>query len=379
MKIEALKLKERHFANWHSEVEDRWNYDDLRHDPGFLHDWISFDCCLFLAEQNRLYCGLTCLDGEIFWAFDRNSRTFVNCKYKSLNDGFDAKFHRSLVRNDKDGCLYAATALLHDIDRYWEARGGALVKYDPAKGTLERIAIPMPHHYIQMICLDQRRSVIYGVTFTPERMFAYDLNSGVARDLGPISSGFEFTQAQNIELDDAGCAWSPWSVTRAWQNSPGSDSKRLCKYDPVSGKFVYFKNGLPKAGTESEYVRMDGLFNFQTGDLFATGGNGSLYRINAETGKVEYLGTPVDDRPSRLSSMKLGPDGWAYGVTGMEGQCEVIRFNPKTGKYELLGPVVAGEDRCWQIHDVAVTPDGTIYACENDNPMRASYLWEITL
>ena len=60
--------------------------------------------------------------------------------------------------------------------------------------------------------------------------------------------------------------------------------------------------------------------------------------------------------------MKVGPDGFAYGVTGMEGKCEVIRFNPKTDKYQLLGPVFAGEDRCWQIHDIAVTPDGTIYA-----------------
>ena len=379
MKIRTFKLKDRHFTNWHTEVENRWNYDDIRRDPAFLHDWISFDCCLFVPEQNRVYCGLTCLDGDIFWAFDRDSQTFVNCGYKSLNDGFDAKFHRSLVRDDKDGCLYAATALLHDIDRYWDAAGGVIVKYDPAKGRLEKIAVPMPHLYIQMICLDQQSNFIYGVTFTPERMFSYDLRTGASRDLGPISSGFEFTQGQNIELDDEGCVWSPWSVTRAWQNSPGPDSKRLCKYDPRADKFVFFKTGLPKPGNESEYVKMDGLFNFKTGDLFASGGNGSLYRIDTKTGKAWSLGTPIEARPSRLSSMKLGPDGCAYGVTGMEGKCEVIRFDPKTDAYELLGPMATDEDRCWQIHDIAVTPDGTIYACENDNPFRASYLWEITL
>ncbi|MEO6981762.1 MAG: hypothetical protein ABI072_01440, partial [Edaphobacter sp.] len=112
MKVEALKLKDRHFSNWHSEVENRWDYDDLRRDPGWLHDWISFDCCLFLPEQNRLYCGLTCLDGDIFWAFDRGSRSFINCGYKAINNGFDAKFHRSLLQRKKDGCVYAATALL---------------------------------------------------------------------------------------------------------------------------------------------------------------------------------------------------------------------------------------------------------------------------
>ncbi len=379
MNIKALKLKDARFTNWHSEVENCWNYDELRSDAALRHDWISFDCCLFIPEQNRLYCGLTCLDGDIFWAFDRQSQIFLSCGYKRLNDGFDAKFHRSLVRRDKDGCLYAATALLHDIDRYWEARGGVIIKYDPMKATLEQIAVPLPHVYIQMICLDQERDTIYGITFTPERMFSYDLETGVSRDLGPISSGFEFTQAQNIEIDDEGCVWSPWSVTRAWQNAPGPDSKRLCKYDPRLDKFVHFKTGLPKPSRESEYVRMDGLFNFGTGDLFATGGNGSLYRIDVKTGKARYLGTPIEDRSSRLSSMKLGTGGYAYGVAGMEGRCEVIRFDPTTEKYELLGPLVAGEDICWQIHDVAVTLDGTIYACENDNPFRSSYLWEINL
>lgn len=379
MKATALKIKSRHFSNWHSEVENRWDYDDLVADPLWRQDWISFDSCLSVPEENKVYCGLTSIEGDIFWAFDRASRAFASCGYKRLNSPFDAKFHRSLLQRKKDGCLYAATALLHDIDRFWQAPGGAIVRYDPASGKIEKIAEPLPHIYIQGICLDEKLDVIYGIAAVPERMFSYDLNSGTSRDLGPISSGMEFVQGQNIELDDEGCAWSAWSVTRAWQNSPGPDSKRLCKYDPKQGRTIYFKTGLSKPGSPREYVRLDGLFNFGTGDLFATGGNGSLYRIEILTGKSTYLGTPIADRSSRLSSMKLGPDGYAYGVTGMEGKCEVIRFDPKTAKYKLLGTVADGEDKCWQIHDIAVTPDGTIYACENDNPTRSSFLWEIIL
>ncbi len=379
MKVTALKLKDRRFANWHDEIQDRWNYDDLMRDPLWRQDWISFDCCLYLPGRDMLYLGLTSLEGDIFWAFDRASRTFVNLGYKALGRSYDAKFHRSLVYCEKDGCLYAATALLHDIDRYWDANGGAIVRYDPVTHKLEKVAIPMPHLYIQMICLDEQKEVVYGITFTPERLFSYHLKSGKATDLGPISSGFEFTQGQNIELDDDCCAWSAWSVTRAWQNEPGPDSKRLCKYDPRAGKIIYYKTGLPKPCCPREYVRLDGLFNFHTGAMFATGGNGSIYRIDIGTGEATQLGTPIEGRPSRLSSMKLGPDGAAYGVAGMQGDCEVIRFDPKTEKYELLGPVADGESHCWQVHDVAITPEGTIYACENDNPCRSSYLWEIIL
>ena len=32
----------------------------------------------------------------------------------------------------------------------------------------------------------------------------------------------------------------------------------------------------------------------------------------------------------------------------------------------------------WQIHNIAVMKDGTIYAGENDVPHRSSYLWGIT-
>jgi hypothetical protein len=63
----------------------------------------------------------------------------------------------------------------------------------------------------------------------------------------------------------------------------------------------------------------------------------------------------------------------------MQGNCEVIRFDLKTYRYELLGPVADEVTSCWQIHDIAVGPGGTIYACENDNPYRSSYLWEIVL
>lgn len=45
-----------------------------------------------------------------------------------------------------------------------------------------------------------------------------------------------------------------------------------------------------------------------------------------------------------------------------------------------IGPVrdAAGVS-LWQCHDLALTPDGVLYAGENDNPSRSSYLWEIRL
>lgn len=378
MRICIHRYKDRHFGNqWFDEIQDRWEYEDFRKSKEWRENWISFDCAYY--DAGRLYLGISSFEADIFRAFDTATGEFLDLGYHGVANPYDAKFHRSLVKRQRDGCLYGAIALFHDIDRFWDAPGGAIIKYNLATGAFERLAPPLPHVYIQMICLDEARDVLYGVTFTPERLFRLDLRTHHAEDLGPVSSGFEFTQGQNIVLDDDGCVWTSWTATRAWQDSPGVDSKRLCKYDPGVGRTTFYRTGLPKADGSAGYAKLDGLFNFGGGVLHATGGNGSLYRIDPSNGRAELLGTPVADRPSRLSSMALAADGAAYGVTGGRGHCEVIRFDPRTGEYRLLGAVAAEGVDCWQIHDVAVTPDGSLYACENDNPYRSSYLWEIQL
>jgi hypothetical protein len=67
-------------------------------------------------------------------------------------------------------------------------------------------------------------------------------------------------------------------------------------------------------------------------------------------------------------------------VTGRDGNCELLRFDPKKETYDFLGQIKDQDGvSCWQVHDIVVLPDGTLYAGENDNPNRSSYLWEIIL
>jgi hypothetical protein len=380
MKIQPYKLEDEHFGNqFFDEMEDHWEYNDYLSQSSWRKGWISFDSIHYHQSDNRLYLGITSFNADIFRAFDRGSGSFVDLGYKRIAHPQDAKFHRSLVKWEKDGAIYAAIALLHDIDRYWDAPGGAIVRYDPATGELAKVGIPLPHVYIQSICIDQKRGMLYGQTFTPERMISFDLNTRQSRDLGPIGCGFVMAQGENIELDDENCAWCGWTVTRAWQSGAGVDATRLCKYDPTADKILYLDTGLPKPDGSYGYEKAEGLFNLGKGRFYASGANGSLYRLDTRTGKCTYLSTPIPDRPSRLASLKLGPDEAAYGVTGRAGRCEVLRFDLRTEKYTLLGPVTNGTDSCWQVHDVAITPEGVLYACENDNPYRSGYLWEIRL
>lgn len=381
MKIRSLKLKNRAFGNqWSDRVEDRWNYKDLLAHPGWRKDWISFDGVVHHAESGRVYCGITSFDADIFKAYDRKTGRFVDLGFRKVGNRYDAKFHRSMQMTRDGRTLYTATALLHDVDRYWDAPGGGLYKHDTRSGRTTKLGIPIPHVYIQSIALDEKRGMLYSMHFTPERFSVFDLETKKARDLGPIGSGLAMGQGENLVMDDEGCVWCGWGVTRAWQCVPGVDSHRLCKYDPRKGRIVYFDTGLPRANRAYGTAKVEGLFNFGTGCLYASGDNGSLYRINSKTAKAKYLGTPIRKKRSRLTSMVMHTDGYAYGVTGRDGHCRLLRFDPCRDTYELGDTIVDGNGvAMWQCHDVSITPDGVLYAGENDHPRRSSYLWEICL
>jgi hypothetical protein len=381
MKVRALKLKDRHFGGeWFDKIENRWNYEDCIADPRWRKDWISFDGVVYHAGTDRVYCGITSFDADIFKAWDRKAGKFLDLDFARVANRYDAKFHRSMQLTRDGKTLYTATALLHDVDRYWEAPGGGLFAHDVASGKTKKLGIPLPHIYIQSIALDEKRGLIYSMHFTPERLSRFEIESGAARDLGPLGGGMEMAQGENIVLDDHGAVWCGWGLTRAWQAGTGPDSHRLCKYDPRKHEIVYFKTGLPRADGGYGTAKVEGLFHLGTGCLYASGDNGSLYRVDTKTVQATYLGTPIREHRSRLTSLAMHKDGYAYGITGRDGRCRLLRFDPNHDTYELGGPIVdeTGE-AMWQCHDVAITPEGVLYGGENDHPRRSSYLWEITL
>ena len=379
MRIRCHKLQDYDYGDqWLDEVQDRWDYEDFRRDERWRRGWISMDCALYNPGDDRVYLGITSFDADIFRAFDRRTGRFLDLGYAAVADPFDAKFHRSLVHGP-DGAIYGAIALLHDVDRHFEAPGGAIVRYDPADGSIRKLCVPQPHVYIQAMAADCGRGLLYCMCFPPERFISYSLRTGEVRDLGLIGTGIGgMAQGENLAFDDDGCVWLNWQLTRAWQNSPGVDAARLCKYDPRLDRIVFYRTGLPHPDRRPGYAKAEAFFNFGDGFIYASGAAGSLYRIDPQGGRATFLFTPTTDRPSRLSSMVRTGDGAAFGVTGRGGRCELMRVDYRRGTFEKLGEIrdEAGNS-LWQCHDIAAAPDGTLYVCENDDPYRSGYLWEI--
>lgn len=378
MNIRSLKLIDRDFGDqWFREVNDKWLYDDFKRSPAWMNDWISMDCAVYNPDDDRVYLGITCFNERgIFKAYDRRAGKFMDLGYARVAAPYDAKFHRSLIRHS-DGTIYAAIALLHCPDHYFDAPGGAIVHYEPATDKIEKIGIPLPHVYIQSLAIDEKRQTAYCQCFAPESLAAYDLRARKGRMLAMID-GMGFTQGENIVIDDAGCVWCNWTLTRAWQSSPGPDAARLCKYDPGRDKMIYFQKGLPDQKKANAFAKAEAFFNFNDGWIYASGTNGSFFRIDPESGAATFLFTPTPDRPSRLSSLVKVNDDLAYGITGRDGKCELLAVHYRKGAFEKLGGIKDKEgNSLWQCHDIVMTPDGALYICENDNPRRSGYLWEV--
>ena len=79
-----------------------------------------------------------------------------------------------------------------------------------------------------------------------------------------------------------------------------------------------------------------------------------------------------------------GPDGLNYGAgnaaygVGGEGEARLFAFDPKTKNLENLGPIYDERIKAGavKVHMLVATADGMLYAGENDNILRSSYLWE---
>lgn len=376
----ALKLKDGRFpaAEAAEAAWGVWDYDDFL-DPrhrDWYENWISFDCLLADDRRGVLWCGIATFTGDIFWAWDLKERRFRSLDYPKVGDRYDAKFHRALLY-DRRGTIWAATALYHDLDRYHDAPGGAIVRFDPDAERLEVVARPIPHVYIQSILLDPKRDILYGQTYTPEHLFAYDLQSGKTTDLGLLGAGTSLAQVEQLAIDRNGTLWGTYAAGRAWSNAPGPVPYRLWRYHPDDGKRTYLKVGLPSLDGKG-FVRQDGAHTGPDGAVYMGTLEGLLCRIDPDSGKLDVIGKPAPGR--RLTGMVNGPDGNLYGSCGRDGMAHLFRLHPGSGNLDNLGPIFDPElgEGAWQVHDLAVMADGTFYAGENDVPHRSSYLWEIT-
>ncbi len=400
MLVKAHILRDVRLEGWNERMVGRISHRELVADPSWFHGWISFDAVTFHPGDRMIYCGLNSLDGDLLYRFDPRTERFEGLETKAWTDEYDVKIHRTLLHNPHDGCLYFGTSLLHDLDDQQQARGGKLVRFDPASGRYYMLNTPAPRLYIQSIAADWERGFIYSFTYPAEAVFRTDLLTHQSTLVAYLGNALMLAQPHNAVVDRHGWLWGTWAETRAWDEITGPQPIRLFKYHPDKDELVGFDHGLPRWDDRSQLLpdpgSTAGLSNALAGtrhradygfcdSLAYDGGRyiyagtvaGVLSRIDIETGRVEKLANAIST--GRFPAMAIR-DGILYGAGGMNGQTQLIRWDTRADRLERFSDL---EDRAIgqrpaRIHELTVDDEGRVYLGENDNHERSSYLWSVT-
>jgi hypothetical protein len=200
MKVTSLSIRELEF----SQSVKYYRFADFLKDKYLYDNYFSVCCLLYHPQQKKIYCGMTAFNNDVLHSFDPATSKFESCRYQDVAEKYEVKIHHSL-KLDSDGMIYGAIGALHEIDDYLKAPGGCIFKFNPATGKIEKLGIPIPHEYIQAIALDSERRIIYGVTYETPRIFRFDLQTRVTKDLGPVNCSPE---ALAVAKD--GSFWANW-------------------------------------------------------------------------------------------------------------------------------------------------------------------------
>lgn len=378
MRVNHYAIYDCKVDNWKENILDKWVYDDFVADPTMGKEWISLTSLAYHKGTNQVFVGIGSFRSELLWRFDRAARTLHSCGYEKVGDRFDGKLHRSL---ELDGdTLYGGVALFHDIDKQFQAKGGRLVKYDIPTGKFTFLGCPWEPAYIQSIALDKKRQVIYGFGALPEIFFKHDLKTGESRLLAHIGNGCELAESHNPGIDEKGRVWGTYGILRAFSYRTGPDSIRLMRYDPDTDEVTFFPYGFPRTDMEGDKGKPDTMLLGPDGKLYVGTDYGVLARLDPETAQIEQLCKPHPDT-KRMSALAFHPtNGLLYGFTGDHYDVHLFAYDTK--KDELVFcKSVAAEDGVApvRIHHMVFSDDGVIYAGENDNNDRSSYLWEVEL
>lgn len=379
MKVKAFAIRDQQLDDWDRRVAGRWSIEDLRADERYRDGWLSFDCLSWDSGSRKLYIGLTLISTDIFWTFDPASETFTSLNFPRVADRFDAKLHRSLER-DADGSYLIATALLHDMDQQFAAPGGKLMRYRTDTDSYELLGIPIESQYIQSIVVDRQRRLVYGFTYPAEYMFVHDLTTGLTRKLAYVGNGRMISQPHNAVIDNRGRVWGTWGENRAYEYAIGEAPIRYFCYDPASEQFEWFGYGPPKTG-QGDTGALDHMLLSADGLIYVGTVAGGLSTLDPETGAVVSLGKPFSG--GRLAGLVEARDGHIYGAgnSGLDsegrGAARMFRYDRSTGRSEDLGPIFdeSRDDGAVKVHMLVEGEDGILYAGENDNSYRSSYLW----
>jgi hypothetical protein len=277
------------------------------------------------------------------------------------------------------GVIPGATSVVHAVavsvsgDVYiGTAPDGHVLKYTPHNEDDQQIPIekplpttdlgqPIPGENIFALTIDRNANAIYGLTAPNTHFFEYSIASGKFIDFGVVAK--TVPEGEKFQKDKM---MSRMLVADLQGDVFASgENGSFFKFDPKTQKLEELLIQAPAVPGREPWTEVDAFLLDPTGVIYGGTSDGYLFRLDPESLTVTNLGKPLNQY--RIDGLVRGPSGRLYGVGGdKDDVARLFSYDPSTGAYDVLGFVDVNRRPyyTWQAYVIgamASDRNGTIY------------------
>ncbi|MGC2402151.1 MAG: hypothetical protein WA510_20325 [Acidobacteriaceae bacterium] len=294
------------------------------------------------------------------------------------------------------GVIPAATSVTHAVavsasgEVYiGTSPGGRLLKYTPGEEDSQQIQIgkplpttdlgqPIPGESIFALTIDRNANAIYGLTSPNTHFFEYSIAGAKFTDFGVVARNIP--EGEKFQKDKM---MSRMLVVDQQGNIFASgENGSFFKFDPKTQKLDKLPVQAPAVPGREPWTRVDAFLLDPSGIIYGGTSDGYLFRFDPEKLTVTNLGKPLNQY--RIDGLVRGPGGTLYGAGGDKDEmARLFSYDPSTGAYDVLGFVDVNRRPyyTWQAYEIgamASDPDGTVYIGEDEriSKLYLFYPWQ---
>ena len=254
---------------------------------------------------------------------------------------------------------------------------GSLLKFSPHDEYQKTIQInrslpvanlgkPVTGESIAAMTIDRGANVIYGLTSPGAHFFEYSLVSAKAKDLGVVAEAVPFGEKFEKEK-----MMSRMLVVDAQgEVFTSGENGSIFRFDPKTQKLEKLPIQAPAVPGREPWTRVDAFVLDPSGLIYGGTSDGYLFRFDPSHLMVTNLGKALSQY--RIDGLVLSAEGELYGVGGgQDDMARLFRYTPSSGAYDVLGFVDVSRRPyyTWQAYSIGAMAcglDGTVYLGEDE-------------
>ncbi len=237
----------------------------------------------------------------------------------------------SFGRSD-DGALYSGTMPSDTTG------SGHLVRVEIKAKKIEVRDLGIPVSGEGVFAIESRGSLIFGISHPSGRFFVHEISGGKTRifdDTAPDRRTRGILREYALNIEDI--LSRRLIVDRKGRVFGSMPPNRLFRYDPAKQRIELLPEPIPEVWGRGPLGRVDAWASMPDGGLYGgNAGDGQLFKLDPDSGKVTNLGKPV--MMPRIKGLVFAADGKLYGVAGAPpGYSHLFSYDPHGAGYLDLG------------------------------------------